>query len=344
MERLGLAARLHRHAARAGHGQHHRAHGATGLGARQLVLAVRAFGPRRVAGRDLRADEHDAPHPRLRCPAGAARGDRGPLFERLPDLFGLPHMVTLYDLNNIFFEGEAAARPKAEHGHSREKRSDCPRLTLGLVLDGSGFVRRSEVVAGAVSEDTTLAPMLEVLHAPAISPGGDGCGGRHRGQGRLAARDRRPLSGRQPGTRAPLRFRLGDCLRDPLAPDGPCAQGGQPGRGRLYCYFEVRAKKEQGIAARFESALRKLDDGLSRPRTRKRLDHVWQRIGRIEEKSRGAGVPSLRFIPAWAGNASPDSRGNHARPVHPRVGGERLRCVESPPRRIGSSPRGRGTR
>ncbi len=63
--------------------------------------------------------------------------------------------------------------------------------------------------------------------------------------------------------------------------------------GRLYCYFEVRAKKEQGIAARFESALRKLDDGLSRPRTRKRLDHVWQRIGRIEEKSRGAGMPSL---------------------------------------------------
>ncbi len=63
--------------------------------------------------------------------------------------------------------------------------------------------------------------------------------------------------------------------------------------GRLYCYSEARAKKEQGIAARFESALRKLDDGLSRPRTRKRLDHVWQRVGRIKEKSRGAGVPSL---------------------------------------------------
>ena len=32
----------------------------------------------------------------------------------------------------------------------------------------------------------------------------------------------------------------------------------------------------------------KLNDGLKRPRTRKRLDHVWQRIGRIREKSRGA--------------------------------------------------------
>ena len=57
--------------------------------------------------------------------------------------------------------------PKAERGHSKEKRSDCPLLTLGLVLDGSGFVRRSEVFAGAVNEDTTLAPMLDALHAPA---------------------------------------------------------------------------------------------------------------------------------------------------------------------------------
>ena len=91
----------------------------------------------------------------------------GHLFEQVADLFGLPQTVTLYDLTNTFFEGEAAAQPKAQRGHSKEKRSDCPLLTLGLVIDGSGFVRRSEVFAGAVNEDTTLAPMLEALHAPA---------------------------------------------------------------------------------------------------------------------------------------------------------------------------------
>ena len=82
------------------------------------------------------------------------------LFEQVTDLFGLGHTVTLYDLTNTFFEGEAAAQPKAERGHSKEKRSDCPLLTLGLVLDGAGFVRRSEVFAGAVNEDTTLAPIF----------------------------------------------------------------------------------------------------------------------------------------------------------------------------------------
>ena len=89
------------------------------------------------------------------------------LFDRVTDLFGLRHTVTLYDLTNTFFEGEAAAQPRAERGHSKEKRSDCPLLTLGLVLDGSGFVRRSEVFSGAVNEDRTLASMLDALGAPA---------------------------------------------------------------------------------------------------------------------------------------------------------------------------------
>ena len=46
---------------------------------------------------------------------------------------------------------------QAKRGHSKEKRTDCPLVTLGLVLDGSGFIRRSRVFAGNVSEDSTLA-------------------------------------------------------------------------------------------------------------------------------------------------------------------------------------------
>ena len=60
---------------------------------------------------------------------------------------------------------------------------------------------------------------------------------------------------------------------------------------RLYCICEERAAKERAIverfAKRFEDALTKLSEGLSKPRTQKRLDKVWQRIGRLKEKSRG---------------------------------------------------------
>jgi hypothetical protein len=48
-------------------------------------------------------------------------------------------------LTNTFFEGTAADNDKAQRGHSKEKRSDCPLVTLGLVLDGSGFVRGSDL-------------------------------------------------------------------------------------------------------------------------------------------------------------------------------------------------------
>ena len=60
-------------------------------------------------------------------------------------LFDLQPTVTLYALTNTYFEGEAGAQPQAKRGHSKEKRGDCPLLTLGLMLDASGFVRRSQV-------------------------------------------------------------------------------------------------------------------------------------------------------------------------------------------------------
>ena len=61
-----------------------------------------------------------------------------------------------------------------------------------------------------------------------------------------------------------------------------------PDEVRLYCYSEERAEKERGIverfATRFETALTQLHEGLARPRTHKRLDQVWQRIGRLKTK------------------------------------------------------------
>ena len=89
------------------------------------------------------------------------------LFSRAMRLFGQQTTVTLIDLTNTYFEGDAKAQPKAKRGRSKEKRSDCPLLTLGVVLDGSGFVRRSQVLPGNVAESGTLEGMLEQLQVPA---------------------------------------------------------------------------------------------------------------------------------------------------------------------------------
>jgi hypothetical protein len=55
-------------------------------------------------------------------------------------LFALDEKVILYDLTNTFIEGTGKYNPKARYGgKSKEKRSDCPLVTLGLVLDVQGF-------------------------------------------------------------------------------------------------------------------------------------------------------------------------------------------------------------
>ena len=66
------------------------------------------------------------------------------IFGSVKTLFNFEETVTLYDLTNTYFEGEALDNPDAHFGHSKEKRTDCPLVTLGMVLDGSGFVRRSK--------------------------------------------------------------------------------------------------------------------------------------------------------------------------------------------------------
>ena len=57
---------------------------------------------------------------------------------------------------------------------------------------------------------------------------------------------------------------------------------------RLYSYPEQRAEKErgtvEGFRTPFETALTKFNDGLGRPRAHKRLDQVWQRIGRLKAR------------------------------------------------------------
>jgi hypothetical protein len=79
------------------------------------------------------------------------------------DLFSLNETIILYDLTNTYFEGRAVGNSKAKFGRSKEKRSDCKLLTLGLVIDSQGFPKTSQVFSGNQSEPATLLDMVEML-------------------------------------------------------------------------------------------------------------------------------------------------------------------------------------
>ena len=217
------------------------------------------------------------------------------LFERVRDLFGLEETITLFDLTNTYFEGEAAAQPMAVRGRSKEKRSDCPLVTLGLVLDGSGFVRRSQVFEGNAVEARTLETMLQGLQAPpaalvildrGIATQANLAWLVQQGYRYLvAARD----GARQfdPEQAVEIASARGDALRIQKV----VSEDGQ--QVRLYCHSPGREQKETAITARFaerfEAGLKQLAEGLTKPRGEKRIDRLMERIGRLKEKSRGIG-------------------------------------------------------
>ena len=62
-------------------------------------------------------------------------------------------------------EGQAKSNPKAAHGVSKEKRNDCPLVTMGLVMNEHGFLNRTSILPGNASEPKTLEEMIESLSA-----------------------------------------------------------------------------------------------------------------------------------------------------------------------------------
>jgi len=85
------------------------------------------------------------------------------LADREKTLFSLDQTVFLYDVTSTFFEGLALANPKAKRGYSRDHRSDCKQVLIGLAVNRDGFPLAHEVFAGNRHDSTTLEEMLTAL-------------------------------------------------------------------------------------------------------------------------------------------------------------------------------------
>lgn len=217
------------------------------------------------------------------------------LFARLSRLFALEETVTLYDLTNTYFEGHCAANKKAARGHSKEKRSDCALVTLGLVLDGSGFVRRSRLFEGNATEAHTLQQMLRDLgareNALVICDAGIATADNLSwliGNGyRYLAVSREQHRQFDANAATTLQSAGGETIRVHKVLSADAREV------RLYCHSSGREKKEVAIvgrfAERFEKGLAKLQIGLTTPRGEKRFDQIMERIGRLKQNSHGLG-------------------------------------------------------
>lgn len=85
------------------------------------------------------------------------------LKERLGDLFDLEYDLLLYDVTSTYFEGQAKANPKAQRGYSRDKRSDCKQVCIGLVVTRCGMPIGYQVFPGNTADVTTVEEIVGTM-------------------------------------------------------------------------------------------------------------------------------------------------------------------------------------
>ncbi len=256
------------------------------------------------------------------------------LYLQEKNLFGFQETITLYDLTNTYFEGQGEGNRLGELGHSKEKRTDCPLVTLALMLDSSGFPKSSQVFAGNASEPKTLKKMINGLEKKGRNPN------LFEPQKATVVMDAGIASEKNiewlKANEYPYivvsRKRHRQFDEDEavvVKQDKGCTVKAQKvidsktDEVLLYCHSTQREKKERAInnrfTIRFEEDLEYLDDGLHLKNRLKKYDKVMEKIGRLKQKNARASKlyqidvlkdeksgNAVKII--WTRNAAPDTK------------------------------------
>lgn len=216
------------------------------------------------------------------------------------DLFHLEEKIIFYDLTNTYFEGSAKANSKAKRGRSKEKRSDCPLLTLGMVIDEQGFPKTSRILPGNISEPGTLQEFLTALRGkPSAQNPTPGQGITVVMDAGIATEASLTLL-KQLGYNYIVVARNKPVEFSEIDPDHLITVKqdkrnkveveliDRDGERILFCKSKLKTAKEQSMKQRFqehfEQDLKLVSSALHKKYGTKKYDKVMQKIGRLQQK------------------------------------------------------------
>jgi transposase len=84
------------------------------------------------------------------------------LKNRMGELFDLEYDLLMYDITSTYFEGQSNF-DLAQRGYSRDNRSDCKQVCIGLVVSRCGMPLGYEVFAGNTADVTTVEHIVETM-------------------------------------------------------------------------------------------------------------------------------------------------------------------------------------
>lgn len=218
------------------------------------------------------------------------------LYRREKDLFNLEEVITLFDITNTYFEGRCLSNSKARYGRSKEKRNDCPLVSLGMVLDASGFPKKSEIFPGNVSEPKTLQKMLDMLgdnkNATIVMDAGIAtkenlewlCSINRR---YIVVSRKRNLVMPEHKEKVIVKEEKNNLVQVALV------KNEETNELELYCHSQAKAEKTKQMVSkstsRYEIELQKIKEGLNKKGCSKKHEKVLEKIGRLKEKYKKIG-------------------------------------------------------
>jgi transposase len=222
------------------------------------------------------------------------------LKDRLGTLFDLEYDLLLYDVTSTYFEGLCETNQQAQRGYSRDKRSDCKQVCIGLVVTREGIPLGYEVFEGNRNDVKTWQEIVTTMEKRYGRANRIWCGDRGMMSKEniefMESGDRRYIIGASKGTLKKFERQLLDedwqVIREGLEVKMcPSPDGGQ----ELYilCRSRDRREKERAMHERFEG---RIDEALEKLRTscekRKwKKEVIDRRLGKIMAKnSRAAGL------------------------------------------------------
>jgi transposase len=213
------------------------------------------------------------------------------LYQHEKDIFQFNEIITLYDLTNTYFEGQRSQSLKKQYGRSKEKRSDCCIVSLGMVLDASGFPKKSKIYPGNVSEPKTLAEMLSMLSDNKESIVVMDAG---------IATEENITWLKSEGYRYIVVSRKRNLVMPPdhdaiilkeskiNQVEATLVSNDETNELELYCHSQAKEAKTKMMLSkasqRYEEELKKLAQGLRKKRGTKKYEKIMERIGRLKEK------------------------------------------------------------
>lgn len=228
------------------------------------------------------------------------------LYGKILDIFNIDDSIVIYDLSNTHFEGRKENSKIARYGRNKQKRNDCKQVVFTGIINSSGFIRHSRIYEGNKADIATVEDMITDLEAH-----------NNNTKGKIIVMDAgfaseenlKFLDDNSYKYICVSRQRLNDdvinkieskhVVEDRLGNNIELAVFDHPKFNDTWMYVKSQQKriKEESITIklcdRFEQELQAMADGLHKKGTTKKIEKVWERIGRCRERNRNV---SGRYI------------------------------------------------